>query len=136
MWIMSMLRLSEPTRYEVFIGDVTVAEIAFGRAAGRSVCYLRTLEDVQDFPTMSDALRELHRRLKSPSPDGATVGRRGTIAAEGGDEPRAGRGRRSAREGSLAAASRTPEAEEAERLVGVEGPPDDADVPTEAGEGG
>lgn len=131
-----MLRLSEPTRYEVFIGDVKVAEISFGRTGGRSICYLRTFDDCQDFPTMSEALTELHRRLKSPSPDGATVGRRGSVAAEGGDEPRDGRGRRSTREGDRATASRAPEAEAPERLVGVEGSSDDADVPAEAGGGG
>lgn len=84
---MSMLREERPARYTVFIGSVPVAQVTFGHMRTgdriRSCALLRISDEVEltHHLTMSDALREMHRRLNSPSPEGANV--RGM----GGDRP-------------------------------------------------
>lgn len=82
-WTMSTLRVKPafgPLEYHIFIGAIKVAEICFSNQATRWKCYLRLMRndasyEIRDhFENMSDALKELHRLLNSPSPEGATVG--------------------------------------------------------------
>jgi hypothetical protein len=124
MWVMSILRLTEPTRYEVYIGAVKVALIYFGRSASRSCCYLDVDgEEETEFPTMSDALRELHRLLNSPSPEGAKVGGRA------GSQPGEGAGIVSADVGGTDATRQGHE--RGERGPQGEGPPQEPSPPPE-----
>lgn len=69
-WVMAMTRTERPVAYGFHIGDLKVAEITF--AGGRAL--LRTMTDVTGYPTMSDAMKEMHRRLNAPSPEGSRVG--------------------------------------------------------------
>jgi len=80
-WQMSTLKVKPhdgPTEYHVFIGQVKIAEIAFSSQAKRWKCYLRLMAnyvayDVREhYETMGDALKDLHRLLREPPPEGAT----------------------------------------------------------------
>jgi len=70
-WVMAMTRTERPITYGFHIGEVKVAEITF---AGREVL-LRTMSNVTEHANMSEAMREMHRRLNAPSPEGSRVGR-------------------------------------------------------------
>lgn len=77
MWVMSILKVQNPTEFHVYIGALKIAEIAFTKAA-KWKCYMRLPEHrIKDYETMSDALKDLHKILNSPSPEGATVGHKG-----------------------------------------------------------
>lgn len=79
-WVMSILKRTDPVEFHVYVGAVKIAEICFDRNATRWKCYLRlmysyTAYDVRPhYESMSDALKDLHRLLNSPSPEGANVG--------------------------------------------------------------
>lgn len=72
-WVMSMERKEQPIRYIFRIGSLPVARVSF---FGRQVL-LETLGSETSHATMSDAMREMHRRLNEPAPEGAKVGGRG-----------------------------------------------------------
>lgn len=61
-WVMSTRRTERPVAYQFLIGDLQVAEVSF--AGSRAI--LSTMTDRTDHPTMSDAMKEMHRRLNSP----------------------------------------------------------------------
>lgn len=74
-WIMSTKREERPVRYRFFIGQVQVAEVSF---AGKTVL-LRTMgerysDEESSHTSMSEAMKEMHRLLNAPSPEGAKVG--------------------------------------------------------------
>lgn len=79
MWVMSTLRTEKPREYHIYIGAVKVAEVCFSSQAKKWKCYLRLMHnyvsyDVKEhYETMGDAMRDLHRLLNSPPPEGATV---------------------------------------------------------------
>lgn len=78
-WTMSTLK-AERGEYHVYIGAVKVAEVCFSKGATRWKVFLRLMRnhvayDVREhYETMSDALRDLHRLLNAPPPEGARVG--------------------------------------------------------------
>lgn len=65
-WIMTMRRTERPITYSFAIGAMVVADITF---SGKIV-WLRTLTDVTHHNSMSDALKEMHRQLNGPAPEG------------------------------------------------------------------
>lgn len=74
-WVMAVKKQTQPTEFYVYIGNVKIAEIAFHRSAPKWKCYMRLFGyQIKDYLSMSDALRDLHKLLKSPPPEGANVG--------------------------------------------------------------
>lgn len=75
-WVMSIRKVGPPgTEFHVYIGAVKIAEIAFNSKAPKFKCYMRFFGfEMKDYLSMSDALKDLHRLLKSPPPPGANVG--------------------------------------------------------------
>lgn len=67
--------------FHIHIGSVKIAEVVFRPAASRWRCYLRLMRNdvsyqVLDFESMGQALQHLHALLRSPPPEGSTVGQR------------------------------------------------------------
>ena len=86
-WVMSTLHTPKGKRidgtessYHVYIGAVKIAEIYFSPTATKWKVILRLMRnDVsydasRHFENMGEALKELHRLLNSPPPEGARVG--------------------------------------------------------------
>jgi hypothetical protein len=73
-WVMSMKREEAPVRYRFFIGELQVAEVSFAGKKARLTVLGDPWLHVTDHDSMSEAMTEMHRRLKAPSPEGARVG--------------------------------------------------------------
>lgn len=74
-WVMSLRKTSQPTEFHVYIGAVKIAEIGFRRGASKWNCFTRLFGfQIKDYESMNEALRDLHRMLKSPPPEEANVG--------------------------------------------------------------
>jgi|HubBroStandDraft_4_1064222.scaffolds.fasta_scaffold00019_43 hypothetical protein len=79
MWVMSTLRTEKPREYHIYIGAVKVAEICFNRSSAKWKVYLRLMHNyvayaVKDhYENMGAAMKDLHRLLNSPPPEGATT---------------------------------------------------------------
>lgn len=88
-WVMSTEQRGLEGVY-IYIGAVKIAEIYMRKSNMKWKFYLRLMQnyvaynDQESYETFSNALKELHRLLNSPPPEGAKVGvksRRGLDAA-------------------------------------------------------
>ena len=79
-WVMSMLHEPAPAHgggksYKFYIGNLPIVTITFRKNGhGHWKCHANYADRLEIHDTMSLALKAMHERLNSPSPEGAVVG--------------------------------------------------------------